>query len=44
VAATGVAAPTGFGAELIALAACALLLGIPAAVARRRHVAPTTRG
>jgi hypothetical protein len=44
VAATGVTGPTGFGAELIALAACALLLGIPAVVARRRHDAPTTRG
>jgi hypothetical protein len=44
VAATGVTAPTGFGAELIALAACALLIGIPAVVALRRHDAPTTRG
>ena len=44
VAATGVTAPTGLGAELIALAACALLLGVPAVVARRRHVTPTTRG
>jgi hypothetical protein len=42
VAASGVSAPTGFGAELIALAACALLLGIPAVVARRLHAASTS--
>jgi hypothetical protein len=44
VAATGVSAPTGLGAELIALAACALLLGIPAVLARRRQGPPTTSG
>ena len=44
VAATGVTAPTGFGAELIALAACALLLGIPAVLSRRRQGPPTTSG
>jgi hypothetical protein len=44
VAATGVSAPTGLGAELIALAACALLLGIPALLALRRQDAPTTSG
>jgi hypothetical protein len=44
VAATGVSAPAGFGAELIALAAAALLLGIPALLVRRRQDVPTTRG
>jgi hypothetical protein len=44
VAATGVSAPTGFGAEVIALAAVALLLGIPAFLALRRQTPPTTSG
>ena len=44
VAATGVSAPAGFGAELIALSAAALLLGIPALLVRRRQDVPTTSG